>query len=226
MLTALAPTCHAVTCHAPPHSLRSKAASHRQCSSAAAACLGLLRWVVSHRLVLVDPCQPTTTCPLLHSSPSNAQGPFCQMLPSAPNICQNYFSPVTSRMPVLQIAGPCASGLPSSTARAIQQSRPSAMCRQSRRLCAATCYSAHRACCSISDHRLAYRADWEPAAPSGKCMAGVPGVLWSSPAVSWGPPTLNPTLVARKTRTSKNWPIFPLCMCKRGESAPCGKARL
>ena len=40
-----------------------------------------------------------------------------------------------------------------------------------------------------------YRADWEPEAPSGKCMAGVPGVFWRSPAVLWGPTTHNPTWV-------------------------------
>ena len=28
-----------------------------------------------------------------------------------------------------------------------------------------------------------YRADWEPATTSGKCMAGVPGVFWRSPVV-------------------------------------------
>ena len=37
-----------------------------------------------------------------------------------------------------------------------------------------------------------YRADWEPATTSGKCMAGVPGVFWRSPAVFWGPSTHNP----------------------------------
>ena len=30
---------------------------------------------------------------------------------------------------------------------------------------------------------MTYRADWEPAATSGKCMAGVPGVFWRSPVV-------------------------------------------
>ena len=53
-----------------------------------------------------------------------------------------------------------------------------------------------------------YRADWEPAATSGKCMAGVPGVFWRSPAVLQGPSTHNPTLVLRKTHTLKNWPIY------------------
>ena len=71
-----------------------------------------------------------------------------------------------------------------------------------------------------------YRADWEPAAASGKCTAGVPGVLWRSPAVLWGPPTPNPMLVAGRTHTSENWPIFHLCMWRCGESAPCGQARL
>ena len=57
-------------------------------------------------------------------------------------------------------------------------------------------------------------------------MAGVPGVFWRSPVVFWGPSTHNSTLVPGKTHTSKNWPIFPLCMWKWGESAACGQARL
>ena len=40
-----------------------------------------------------------------------------------------------------------------------------------------------------------YRADWEPATTSGKCMAGVPGVFWRSLAVLWGPTTHNSALV-------------------------------
>ena len=72
----------------------------------------------------------------------------------------------------------------------------------------------------------AYRAYWEPAAPSRNCMAGVPGVFWRSPVVLWGPSTPNPTLTAGKTHTSKKWPIFPVCMWKWGGSAPCGQARL
>ena len=71
-----------------------------------------------------------------------------------------------------------------------------------------------------------YRANWEPATTSGKCMAGVPGVFWRSPAVLQGPCTHNPTLVAGKTHTSKNWPIFPICMWKWGGSAPSGQARV
>ena len=71
-----------------------------------------------------------------------------------------------------------------------------------------------------------YRADWEPEAPSGKCMAGVPGVFWRWPAVLWGPTTHNPTLVAGKTLILKNWPISPMRMWKWGGSAPCGQARL
>ena len=59
-----------------------------------------------------------------------------------------------------------------------------------------------------------YRADWEPAATSGKSMAGVPGVFWRCPAVLQGPSTHNPTLVAGKTLILKNWPIFPICMWK------------
>ena len=57
-----------------------------------------------------------------------------------------------------------------------------------------------------------YRVDWEPAATSGKCMAGVPRVFWRSPAVLQGPSTHNPTWAAGKTHTSKNWPFPPLCM--------------
>ena len=71
-----------------------------------------------------------------------------------------------------------------------------------------------------------YRADWEPAAPSGKCVAGVPRVFWRCRAVLQGPSTHNPTLVAGKTLILKNWPIFPLCMWKMGGSAPFGQARL
>ena len=73
---------------------------------------------------------------------------------------------------------------------------------------------------------IIYRADWEPEAPSGKCMAGVPGVFWRSLVVFWGLSAHNPALVPGKTHTSKNWPIFPLCTWKWGESAACGQARL
>ena len=75
-------------------------------------------------------------------------------------------------------------------------------------------------------HTSYYRADWEPEATSGKCMAGVPGVFWRFPVVFWGLSTHNPALVPGKTHTSKNWPIFPLCTWKWGESAACGQARL
>ena len=71
-----------------------------------------------------------------------------------------------------------------------------------------------------------HRADWEPEATSGKCMAGVPGVFWRSPAVLWGPSTHNPALVAGKPLILKNWPIFPTCMWKWGGSAPSGQACL
>ena len=46
------------------------------------------------------------------------------------------------------------------------------------------CVCAHACMCACM-----YRADWEPEAPSGKCMAGVPGVSWRCPAVLWGPST-------------------------------------
>ena len=59
---------------------------------------------------------------------------------------------------------------------------------------------------------FAYGADWEPEAASGKCMAGVPGVFWRSLAVLWGPSTHNPAWAAGKTRTLKNWLVFPICM--------------
>ena len=49
-----------------------------------------------------------------------------------------------------------------------------------------------------------YRADWEPAASSGKSMAGVPGVFWRSPVVFWGLSAQNPALVSGKPHTSKN----------------------
>ena len=71
-----------------------------------------------------------------------------------------------------------------------------------------------------------YRADWEPEAPSGKSMAGVPGVFWRCPAVLQCPSTHNPTWVAGKTLILKNWPIFPICMWKWGGSAPSGQARV
>mgnify|MGYP007119764476 CR=1 FL=1 len=74
--------------------------------------------------------------------------------------------------------------------------------------------------------QVTYRADWEPATTSGKCMAGVPGVFWRCPAVLQGPSTHNPTLVAGKTLILKNWPIFPICMWKWGGSAPSGQARV
>ena len=71
-----------------------------------------------------------------------------------------------------------------------------------------------------------YRADWEPAATSGKSMAGVPGVFWRCLAVLQGPSTHNPAWVAGKTLILKNWPIFPICMWKWGGSAPSGQARV
>ena len=81
-------------------------------------------------------------------------------------------------------------------------------------------------CMDVRIGMCIYRADWEPAATSGKCMAGVPGVFWRCSAVLWGPSIHNPTRVAGKTHTSKNWPIFPICMWKRVGSAPSGQARV
>ena len=43
-----------------------------------------------------------------------------------------------------------------------------------------------------------YRADWEPAASSGKCMAGVPGVFWRCPAALQGPSTHTGRIGSRK----------------------------
>ena len=71
-----------------------------------------------------------------------------------------------------------------------------------------------------------YRADWEPATTSGKCMAGVPGVFWRCRAALQGPCTYNSTWVPGKTHTSKKWLIFPVCMWKWGGSAPSGQARV
>jgi hypothetical protein len=71
-----------------------------------------------------------------------------------------------------------------------------------------------------------YRADWEPAATSGKCMAGVPGALWRLLAVLQGPSTHNPAWIAGKPLILKNWPIFPIYMWKWAESAPSGPARV
>ena len=76
------------------------------------------------------------------------------------------------------------------------------------------------------DSKLLYRADWEPEAPSGKSMAGVPGVFWRCPAVLQGPSTHNPALVAGKTLILKKLLIFPICMWKWGGSAPSGQARV
>ena len=45
------------------------------------------------------------------------------------------------------------------------------------------------------------------------------GVL-EVPGILWGPSTPNPTLVAGKTRTSKSWPIFPICMWCEQHGSP------
>ena len=52
-----------------------------------------------------------------------------------------------------------------------------------------------------------YRADWEPAAASGRRVLGV---SWGCPAALWGPSTPNSTRVSWKTLILKNWPIFPV----------------
>ena len=53
-------------------------------------------------------------------------------------------------------------------------------------------------------------------AASAKCMTGVPGVFWRCSVVLQGPSIHNPIWVQGKTRTSKDWPSFPLWMWKMG----------
>ena len=59
--------------------------------------------------------------------------------------------------------------------------------------------------CYISLSPSPYRADWEPAATSGRRALGL---FWRCPAVLWGPSTPNPTQVSWKTLILKNWLIF------------------
>ena len=40
-----------------------------------------------------------------------------------------------------------------------------------------------------------HRADWGPAALSGRCTGGVLGVFWRCPAGLWGPSTINPARI-------------------------------
>ena len=54
---------------------------------------------------------------------------------------------------------------------------------------------------------VAYRADWEPEAPSGRRVLGV---FWRYSAVLWGPSTRDPFQISWKTLILKNWPIFPV----------------
>ena len=61
-----------------------------------------------------------------------------------------------------------------------------------------------------------YRADWEPAAPRGKCMAGVPGVFWRYPAVLWGPSTHNPAWVAGENPYFEKLADFPYVHVEMG----------
>ena len=76
-------------------------------------------------------------------------------------------------------------------------------------------------CYASSRHvlKMRYRADWEPAAASGKCMAGVPGVFWRCPAVLWGPSTPNPTWVQGKPILRKIG-RFSLYACGNGVDLP------
>ena len=62
----------------------------------------------------------------------------------------------------------------------------------------------HNAQGAADINHLVYRADWEPEAPSGKCMAGV---FWRCPAALQGPSTHNPALVAGKPILQEN-PYF------------------
>ena len=68
-----------------------------------------------------------------------------------------------------------------------------------------------------------YRADWEPAAPSGRCVLGV---SWRCPAVLGGPSTPSPNQVSWKTLILKKSPIFPVSMWICGCFAPCGPSAL
>ena len=61
-------------------------------------------------------------------------------------------------------------------------------------------------CSEVSSSEGRYRADWEPAATSGRRALGV---FWRCPAVLWGPSTPNPTQISWKPLILKNWPIFP-----------------
>merc|ERR1712185_268132 len=88
--------------------------------------------------------------------------------------------------------------------------------------CPYSCRYAY-ACTYAYTYTYTYRADWEPAATSGRRALGV---FWRCPAVLWGPSTPNPTQVSWKTLILKNWPIFPICMWKWGGSAPSGQARV
>ena len=64
----------------------------------------------------------------------------------------------------------------------------------------------------LPSEKRPYRVDSEAAAPSGRRTSGGMGVLWRCPVVLWGPSTSNPTWAPGKTRSSKSWPIFAICM--------------
>ena len=72
---------------------------------------------------------------------------------------------------------------------------------------------------SAASHRREYRADWEPATTSGKCMAGVPGVFWRCPAVLQGPSTHNPAWFQGKPILLKIG-RFSLYACGNGVDLP------
>ena len=60
---------------------------------------------------------------------------------------------------------------------------------------------------SSTEATVTYRADWDPAAASGRRALGV---FWRCPAALWGLSTPNPTHISWEILVLKNWPIF-LC---------------
>ena len=77
--------------------------------------------------------------------------------------------------------------------------------------------------CNLFDDSLSYRADWEPAATSGRRVLGV---FWRCPVVLWGPSTPNPTQTSWKTlilkRLADSYCVMWIC----GGFAPHGPSAL